>query len=544
MRAFGSFGWRGGTRLERHTLSALAGRYSDGKERYTQVPRHVRDSLWRHSHGGKYFIWLMREWQRAALESSGEEEDGRVNLTQDEEVDLSHRLFDITDTWNEKKFPRDIYQLSAKQAKDTIRLRRRTRPVPLVGDETKLILDTPEFAVVRFESRDSACFYGRGTKWCIASETEHWWWSYRNDGWRTYLVLNKILPSEHPFYKVALLLRWRTREPPIVESTWTRADDRKTTEEEMTVSGFDAEDVKAINVAATRDFRGLGPARDVEVFETFKSLRTEVKSAQQDTPRVFEETFEQLRPMRDEFATQFAHAVSSISMEPLLPAFGEMFKSEEFWIVANADHRIWTTIAPHESAMLALANSVRAMRDSGDEYFLFLFGRGAFTWGWRSENSKTGLLALERTLPSMFDKAVNGRFETSEQSLQTGSAKYMTGARLQLVLFALHGYMLRRDKRNSGMESRFLEPDVRAGVDLVGRRIEASITDAKAQVQARLAKRELSEREEMEFLTPLQMSYFAHIGSYDIEHADMATARTRLALAWIRAHVPKPPADE
>lgn len=514
----------------------LAGRFEEGKRLYPKVPPNVRGVLWRNSRNGKYFIWLMREWLRAALATKG--------LTFDEEQDLAYHFINFVEDWDKRKFPRDIYQLSFEQAREVFRARRRTRPVPLTGEGTKLILDTDDFALIRYETRRAACFYGKGTKWCISSrESTHWWWNYRLDGWRVYLILNKALPSGHPFYKVTLMLRWKTHEPPVVEGDWINAVNKKTTPDELALSGYTREDVARINLEATRDFRGLQPPSDVEAFETFKQLREEVHEALRHTPEDFAEMFERLRPMRDAFAVQFARAVASMPMEPLHPNFSALFRYREFWVLADADSRIWQTIAPHKTAMLTLAQSVGAEQHVGDEYFLFIFGRGAFSWGLRSIDTKTGLLHLEKNLPYLFDSAVNARFRKAESDFPKNEALRLTAARLQLVLFALHGYLFGKDKRHHAMTARFLEPDVRDGVDVVARRIDASVADAKAQVQARLAKRELSEREEMEFLTPSQMSYFAHKGSQIIEDVNMDSYRTRLTLAWLRAHVPKPPED-
>lgn len=519
--------------VRRHQLDEdLAGRFEKGKQLYPKVPPNARGVLWRNSRNGKYFIWLMREWQRAALEAKG--------LTFDEELDLAYDLIYFVEDWDRRKFPRDIYQLSLEQAREVFRSRKRARPVPLEGEGTKLILDTGDFALIRYETRRAACFYGRGTKWCISSkETNHWWWNYRIDEWRVYLILSKTLPSDHPFYKVALLLRWKTREPPVIEGDWRNAVNKMTSPDELALSGYTREDVERIRLEATRDFRELEPAKDIEVFRTFKALRVELRRAEGLTAAEFELVLERLRPMREQFAAEFAYAVSRIPMQPLLPAFGEMFKSPQFFVLADADYSIWKTVAPHKTAMLVLAQmqGVRPMR-AQDEFFTFFFSRGAFAWGFRSiDTNPTGTLRLEETLPLFFDSVVNSRFRVAESDFPTDSVMFYLAARLQLHLFALHGYLYGKNRRMVSLVERFLTGE------RVQKRIAASLGLAKYQVQYLKRGLPLMERDEVEFLAPEQMSWFVYGGLEDVEDVVDFTPRMRLDAAWLRAHVPKPSED-
>jgi len=529
--------------VSRQLAEDLAGRFEKGKQLYPKVPPNVRGVLWRNSRNGKYFIWLMREWQRAALEAK--------SLTVDEESNLAYSLIDFVEGWDKRKFPRDIYQLSFAQARQVFRLRRRTRPVPLTGEGTKLVLDTDDFALVRYETREAACFYGRGTKWCISGrETADWWFNYRRDRWRVYLILSKTLPSDHPFYKVTLLLRWKTHEPPVIEGDWIRADNKKTSRDEMAISGFTREDVERINLEATRDFRGLTPPDDVEVFLVFEVLRERVRRAKQETPERFQERMEELAPMRAAFLIAFSRAVETLPLEPLYSGFRILLESETFAVLVNADVRLWDIVLRHMPLTVAAVRNygVNFYVSALDEFFLFTFSRRAFSWRWQllAEHGDIPdwiakyISQLRVRLPYLFDGPVNSRFRRAESSFPQDAVLYRTAARLQLVLFALHGYFFDKDLRRKAMDARFLEPSsMYPGV--VERRLEASIEDAKLQVEKRRRGRHLlTDREEEEFLTPEQMSWFVHRGSVIIEDADMETEKIRKTLKWLRAHVPKP----
>ena len=63
------------------------------------------------------------------------------------------------------------------------------------------------FFVVNPLTQEASCYYGKGTKWCTAADSNHQFNQYNQDG-KLFYILDKSLPTSDPFYKVALLKKF------------------------------------------------------------------------------------------------------------------------------------------------------------------------------------------------------------------------------------------------------------------------------------------------------------------------------------------------
>jgi hypothetical protein len=70
-----------------------------------------------------------------------------------------------------------------------------------------VVYDDDRFFVVNPLTHESSCYYGRGTKWCTAAETDTHFKRYNEDG-KLFYIIDKTLPTNNPFYKVALLKKF------------------------------------------------------------------------------------------------------------------------------------------------------------------------------------------------------------------------------------------------------------------------------------------------------------------------------------------------
>jgi hypothetical protein len=70
-----------------------------------------------------------------------------------------------------------------------------------------VVYDDDRFFVVNPLTHESSCYYGRGTKWCTAAETDTHFKRYNEDG-KLFYIIDKTLPTNDPFYKVALLKKF------------------------------------------------------------------------------------------------------------------------------------------------------------------------------------------------------------------------------------------------------------------------------------------------------------------------------------------------
>jgi hypothetical protein len=70
-----------------------------------------------------------------------------------------------------------------------------------------VVYDDDRFFVVNPLTHESSCYYGRGTKWCTTAETDTHFKRYNEDG-KLFYIIDKTLPTNDPFYKVALLKKF------------------------------------------------------------------------------------------------------------------------------------------------------------------------------------------------------------------------------------------------------------------------------------------------------------------------------------------------
>lgn len=71
-------------------------------------------------------------------------------------------------------------------------------------DGADIIYDDDDYTIVHPKEYNASCFYGKGSKWCTASEdTSSNWYSYNKEA-KLFYFLSKKLPTSDRFYKVAL----------------------------------------------------------------------------------------------------------------------------------------------------------------------------------------------------------------------------------------------------------------------------------------------------------------------------------------------------
>lgn len=70
-----------------------------------------------------------------------------------------------------------------------------------------VVYDDGRYFVVNPLTHESSCYYGKGTKWCTAAESDSHFKRYNDDG-KLFYILDRSLPTNDPFYKVALLRKF------------------------------------------------------------------------------------------------------------------------------------------------------------------------------------------------------------------------------------------------------------------------------------------------------------------------------------------------
>jgi len=70
-----------------------------------------------------------------------------------------------------------------------------------------VVYDDGKLFVVNPLDYKSSCYYGKGTKWCTAAETDTQFKKYNEDG-KLFYIIDRTKPTSDPLYKVALLRKF------------------------------------------------------------------------------------------------------------------------------------------------------------------------------------------------------------------------------------------------------------------------------------------------------------------------------------------------
>lgn len=70
-----------------------------------------------------------------------------------------------------------------------------------------VIYDDKKLFVVNPLDHKASCYYGRGTKWCTASENDTQFKNYNQDG-KLFYIIDRTKPTNDPLYKVAFLRKY------------------------------------------------------------------------------------------------------------------------------------------------------------------------------------------------------------------------------------------------------------------------------------------------------------------------------------------------
>jgi len=70
-----------------------------------------------------------------------------------------------------------------------------------------VVYEDDRFFIVNPLTHSSSCYYGKGTKWCTAADSDYNFKKYNEDG-KLFYILDKTLSTSDPLYKVAILKKF------------------------------------------------------------------------------------------------------------------------------------------------------------------------------------------------------------------------------------------------------------------------------------------------------------------------------------------------
>ena len=167
------------------------GRVDDFRNKYTQKFGGENISKIISAVPQKYLDWVGKNLDAINFE------EGLQKLSQGiQKFDKISTNLPITDLYQY----RNVGQLLSALSEYEGRQRREVKKV----EGGNVVYDDGRFFVVNPLTHESSCYYGKGTKWCTAAETDSNFKKYNQDG-KLFYILDRTLPTNDPLYKVALL---------------------------------------------------------------------------------------------------------------------------------------------------------------------------------------------------------------------------------------------------------------------------------------------------------------------------------------------------
>jgi hypothetical protein len=81
----------------------------------------------------------------------------------------------------------DLWEVTDAFAGETETLSK-SQTEKIIKKDTKKLIDTPDFKVYVPETKEAACYYGKGTKWCTAADNDNMFDHYNNQG-KLYVIM-------------------------------------------------------------------------------------------------------------------------------------------------------------------------------------------------------------------------------------------------------------------------------------------------------------------------------------------------------------------
>jgi hypothetical protein len=140
-----------------------------------------------------------------------------------------------------------------------------------------VVYDDGRYFVVNPLTHDSSCYYGKGTKWCTAAETDTHFKKYNEDG-KLFYILDRTLPTNDPLYKIALLRKFDG------DKTYYNAKD------ETIKSGWIYNTNKLKEILSTiDDYLNTEYAEQIKIFADKEAAKKEIERLQRlETQRILQ----------------------------------------------------------------------------------------------------------------------------------------------------------------------------------------------------------------------------------------------------------------
>ena len=201
----------------------IEGRLQDTMKKFPQIDPEIIKQLSSSDPSGKnaYLMWMTK-----VMKHSGAGIYDVPGLARERIFDIVPLVTDFHNAKqrisqlnkNRKKEGKSLYPNDINQFKSLVQLENFIDDLGLSGSEEKrkekeaalggasILQDDEDFFIIRPETKESSCFFGKKTKWCIsATRSQNYFDSYTSQGKAFYFILNKNLNDDSNYRKIALV---------------------------------------------------------------------------------------------------------------------------------------------------------------------------------------------------------------------------------------------------------------------------------------------------------------------------------------------------
>jgi hypothetical protein len=201
----------------------IEGRLQDTMKKYSEIDPEIIKQLSLSDPSGKnaYLMWMTK-----AMKDSGAGVYDVPGLARERIFDIVPLVTDFHKAKQRisqinkarKKDGKGLYPNDLNQFKSLDQLENFIDELGLSGSEEKrkekeaalggasILQDDEDFFIIRPETKESSCFFGKKTKWCISAErSQNYFDSYTSQGKAFYFILNKNLNDDSIYRKIALV---------------------------------------------------------------------------------------------------------------------------------------------------------------------------------------------------------------------------------------------------------------------------------------------------------------------------------------------------
>ena len=201
----------------------IEGRLQDTMKKFPEIAEPIIKQLSASDPSGKnaYLMWMTK-----AMKDSGAGVYDVPGLSRERIFDIVplvtdfHKAKQRISQLNKarKKDGKGLYPNDINQFKSLDQLENFIDELGLSGSEEKrkekeaalggasILQDDEDFFIIRPETKEASCFFGKQTKWCIsATRSQNYYDSYTSQGKAFYFILNKNLNDDSKYRKIALV---------------------------------------------------------------------------------------------------------------------------------------------------------------------------------------------------------------------------------------------------------------------------------------------------------------------------------------------------